>query len=66
VKTKHSAQGGAESGAVQVASTLETLAAQLAKLSPEDRAKLAALLLTGQGQGERKAVQAAPDSPEAG
>jgi len=37
--------GGAESGAVSTKLNLETLAAELAKLSPADRERLAALLL---------------------
>jgi hypothetical protein len=44
-KQGSSAERGTDSGTLTDADHLQTLAAQLAKLSPEDRAKLAALLL---------------------
>jgi hypothetical protein len=48
-KTAFSAQGGAESGALPT--HLDTLAAALLKLAPEDRARLAAILLAKPSPG---------------
>jgi hypothetical protein len=59
---------GAKSGAVcsnfASAGTLETLAADLARLSSADRERLAAMLLSG--QGEEKAGWPVADAPDAG
>jgi hypothetical protein len=50
------AQRGTDSGTVTDAATLEALAAALAKLSPADRDRLAAMLLdTAKGQSEGNA-----------
>jgi hypothetical protein len=48
-KTASFAKGGAKSGALPT--QLDTLAAALLKLAPEDRARLAAMLLDGQPPG---------------
>jgi hypothetical protein len=48
-KTGFTAERGTESGTVQDADGLKVLLAELAKLSAEDRARLAAMLAAGAG-----------------